>query len=135
MFANIDDYVTDENMEVEGVDLSFGKGRFITIRRAGGSNAKFSSYVASKLRENDISVTGSAMDDDKAKGIMYDAYSKLVVLDWRGWLDEKGKAIPFSQENCLALFNSSREIYEHVVTQANTLDNFRANEVKESGNE
>ncbi len=135
MFANIDDYVTDKTMELDGVDLSFGKGRLITVRRAGGSNAKFSSYVAGKLRENDISVSGDAMDDEKAKGIMYDAYAKLVVLDWKGWLDEKGKEIPFSYENCVSLFNSSREIYEHVVTQSNTLNNFRAAEVKQSGNE
>lgn len=135
MFANIDDYVTDKNMELDGVDLSFGKGRCITIRRAGGSNAKFTTYVASKLRDNEISVNGDAMDDHKAKGIMYDAYAKLVVIGWKGWLDETGKEIEFSYDNCVSLFNSSREIYEHVVTQANTLNNFRSAEVKSSGNE
>lgn len=135
-FGNIDDYVTDPGLELSGIDLSFGKGRFITVKRSGGANEQFTNHVANKLREQDATVVNrSAMDEEVATEIMYDAYARFVVIGWRGWKDDKGKDIPFSAENCIELFNDSREIYEHVVTQCNKADNFRTLEVKQSGKE
>lgn len=134
MFGNIDDYVTDEGMEIEGIDLSFGKDRFITVRRSGGANKTFANHLADKFKQsNDLGE--STVDETEARAIMYNAYASFVVIDWRGWQDEKGKAIPFTKENCIKLFNASREIYNHVVTQTANLDNFRAKEVQESGKE
>lgn len=135
MFSNIDDFVTDGDLELEGVELDFGKDRFITIRRAGGANKAFANHLADKF--NDTTTVGigkSSIDNDEAKAIMYKAYADFVVLDWRGWLDE-GKAIPFSSENCVKLFHASREIYDHVAEQANNLNNFRNKEIHEAGKE
>lgn len=135
LFGNIDDFLTDANLETEGVDLSFGKDRFITVRRAGGANVAFTNYLADAFKGNEFAVANKSMTDEEARVIMYDAYASFVVIGWRGWQDDKGKEIPYSKENCVELFTESRELYEHIVRTANDLNTFRQNEVKDSGNE
>ena len=135
LFGNIDDFLTDSNMETEGVDLAFGKDRFITVRRAGGANVAFTNYLANEFKDNEFAVSRETMSDEEAREIMYNAYASFVVIGWRGWCDAKAKELPYSKENCIALFTESREIYEHVVRKTNDLNSFRIKEVKDSGNE
>ena len=134
-FSNIDDYVTDPKIEIEGVDLAFGKDRFITVKRAGGANVAFTNYIAMKFEQHKNEVSRNVFTDEKAREIMQEAYARFVAIDWRGWKDGEGHEVPFTVQDCIELFNESREIYEAVVTQCNNLNNFRAVQVKESGNE
>jgi len=135
-FGNIDDFTTDDELEMEGVDLSFGKERFITVRRAGGANKTFANHLADKFKQSEsIGLGESSVDETEARAIMYNAYAKFVVIGWRGWNGSDGKPIPFTIENCIALFHESREIYDHIVKQAGNLNNFRNKEVQESGKE
>lgn len=130
IFANIDDYITSPELESEGVDYNLGKGRFITIRRAGGANEAFKLYSATKLKEfSDVDLEED-VDEDFASEVMYDIYAKKVVMDWRGFVDAEGKEIPYSVDNCVALFNASKEIYQKVFNASNDLDNFRVKEIK-----
>jgi len=134
-FSNISDYVTDENIELTGIDLSFGKGRFITIRRAGGANTEFNVYSAQRLKQFKDAIQHDELEDDEAKAAMFDIYAKKVVIGWRGWLDDKGKEIPFTVANCVALFNSSIEIYKTIYSESQNLNNFRQEEVASLGKE
>lgn len=135
MFANISDYQTDSNVENEGVDLGFGNGRFITIRRAGGSNTTFKTYFASEYGKLGKDVEGKVLDNDEATNVMFDIYAKTIVMDWRGWTDAKGKEIPFSVSNCITLFKEAEEIWLTVYDNAQKLSNFRSLEVQDSGKE
>ena len=130
-FANIDDYVTDPGLEQDGIRLGFGKNRFIDIRRAGGTNVEYDNYVANRAKQ---CMVDGEIDNDIAKEEFIKAYAKKVVTGWSGWLDDKGNEIEFSADKCIELFNASPEIYEKVKVNANNLDNFRRQEVKDSGN-
>ena len=44
-FGNIDNYVTDDSLETDGVELDFGNGIFITVRRAGGSKFRVAPFL------------------------------------------------------------------------------------------
>lgn len=134
-FSNISDYVTDENVEMAGVDLSFGKGRFITIRRAGGANEDFNIYSAQRLAAHKDAVKHKELTDDEARDAMFDIYAKKIVIGWRGWKDDNSNDIPFTTANCIALFNSSIEIYKTVFDESQDLNNFRKEEVSSLGNE
>ena len=134
-FGNIDNYVTDDSLEAGGVELDFGKGIFLTIKRAGGSNAGFQSRMADILATRNTDVIGKATNEEDEKQLLYSLFANHVVIGWRGLKDENGNEIEFSPQNCIDLFNSSDEIYKHVSVQSITLDNFRKQQVTESGNE
>ena len=135
MFGNIQDYVTDGIIELKGVDLSFGKGRFITIARAGGSNQAFKFYSANKFKSHNKEMKRGELDEAVAEATMHDIYASKVVIGWKGWTGDNGKDIPFTVKNCIALFKASPEIYRIVYEESQNLDNFRKEEVAESGNE
>jgi len=134
-FSNIDDFVTDPKIEKQGVDLDFGNGRFITIRRAGGANVEFKNRLANLIEDRTNTVTGLKTDSDDDKDILYQLFAKYIVIDWKGWKDSNGNEIPFSVQSCIELFECSEEIYSHVNVQSMKLDNFRTKQVLESGNE
>lgn len=134
-FGNIDNYVTDDSLETDGVELDFGNGIFITVRRAGGSNIGFQTRMAEILTNRNTDVIGKSTNDEEEKQLLYSLFANHVVIGWRGLKDEKGSEIKFSTQNCIDLFNSSDEIYRHVSVQSTTLNNFRAQEVADSGNE
>lgn len=135
MFGNISDYQTSDDVERKGVILSFGDGRTITIRRAGGSNADFKNLFAKEYGELDKSIDGKVMDEDHASDVMFNVYAKSIVVEWEGFKDTKGKVIPFTISNCVSLFKESDEIWLQVYNNAQKLSNFRALEIEESGNE
>ena len=135
MFGNISDYQTDDSVENNGVVLSFGDGRAITIRRAGGSNVDFKNLFAKKYETLDKDIEGKVIDEDEASNVMFEVYAKAVVIDWEGFKDPEGKAIPFSISNCISLFKESEEIWLQVYNNAQKLSNFRTLKAEESGNE
>ena len=134
-FGNIDNFITDDGLEEGGVELDFGGGIFITIKRAGGSNVGFQHQMAEILDNRDTDIVGKATSEEDEKQILYSLFANQIVIGWRGLKDEKGNEIKFSVKNCIELFNESDEIYKHVSVQATTLDNFRTKKVIESGNE
>lgn len=134
-FGNISDYQTSGDVENNGVILSFGDGRTITIKRAGGSNVDFKTLFAKEYGELDKSVDGKVMDEDNATDVMFNVYAKTIVIDWSGFKSPKGAAIPFTVANCVSLFKESEEIWLSVYDNAQKLSNFRALEVEEAGNE
>lgn len=135
-FGNIADFQADEKAEMEGVDLSFGHGRYITIRRAGGNNAQYKNYFAQRYGELERDVNGTT-SEDQAREALYEVYARTVVIGWGGWLDKEGKAIPYSVDNCVALFKSTdREaLWDIVYNNANNFANFRLKAVADVGNE
>jgi len=134
-FANINDYMTDPELESEGVTLGFGKGRFIDIKRAGGSNVAYTTYVAEQWEKYDKDIKNGTMEEGIARKEMIKAYSLHVVQGWKGFLDSKGNEIPFTPQTCIELFTASPEIFNKVRDNADDLDNFRIQEVNETGKE
>lgn len=135
MFANIKDYITDPAIEQEGVNLSFGQGRFITILRAGGSNTAYNTYSAFQFKKHAKELKHGELEEAQAAEIMYDIYATKVVVGWKGWVGNDGQEIPFSIDACKRLFRESKEIYRVVREESENLDNFRYEEVVESGKE
>ena len=134
-FGNIEKFVTDDDLEENGVELDFGGGIFITIKRAGGSNVGFQHKMAEILDHRSTDIVGKVTNEEDEKKILYSLFANHIVIGWRGLKDEKGNEIKFSVQNCIDLFTASDEIYKHVSVQATTLDNFRSVKVIESGNE
>ncbi len=136
VFGNIGDFVTNPDLETEGVTFKLGNGLGFKLRRAGGANRPFSIFVAEqfKLKKDELENASEDESEQISRSVMYPAYARFVVLEWFGFKEPDGKDIQFSAENCMRLFTQSREIYEHIVTQSNKLANYRYKEVFEAGN-
>lgn len=132
-FTNIEDYEADEKLEEVGIDLSFGKGRFITIVRSGLTNRKYRSVLASTFKPHTIANGKISLSDDEANDLMKKVYAKSVVIGWKGFKDKDNKDIPFNEKNCVELFTDSPEIYNIVQDQSSKFSNFAIGEVKDAG--
>lgn len=134
-FNNILDLTEDETAETEGVELAFGKGRFITILRAGAGNRKYKSAMARVFKPY-ISVNGSiSASDEEATELLKEVYAESIVIGWRGFQDTDDAEIPFNKQNCIELFDASPEIFSNVQEQAGKFSNFARREVDDAGKE
>jgi hypothetical protein len=125
MFANIDDWQSDRGLESEGVPLDLGKGRSITLRRAGGSNKAFMVAVAEVIRRvigerNPEDVPDAEIDED-----LKSVYADRIVVGWHGFKDADGDDIPYSRENFLELMNLAPDMWLRVRASANTREMFQ----------
>jgi hypothetical protein len=116
-FGNVDDWHTDRELVEHGAPFNAGKGRTITVRRAGGSNRRL------------ISALATVSPDDTAA--FHAAYARLVVSGWSGFTDREGKDIPYSTEACIALFDFCPELFFDLLLFSNNRANYRAKELAE----
>lgn len=130
-------FKTDNNLEKEGVILSYGfnadnKPIEIRIARAGGSNGAFNRALEHEMKPYRRQLQTETMDNSVAEMLMKRVYARTVVLGWTG-VDieesENGPAIPkaqFNEENCVRLFNDLPELWRDVQEQAGKAALFRA---------
>lgn len=129
----LQDYVTDPNMESEGVDIHFGDADLtVTIRRAGGANRKFDPAVAKhskpyrkKLRSNSLPV------DVFRSRVLVPSYFDAVVIGWEGVNDEDGQTVPFTRENFTAFVEAFPEIFDELVDHASSPTTFQEDSPEE----
>ena len=131
-FGNIDDYITDGDIELSGIDISIGRGRYFTIRRAGGANKEFETYLSHQMKQNKRRI--KAGDEDLATSIMYDIYSKKIVIGWGGFKDDKGKDVPYTPAKCVELFEQAEDLWKVVLEESQNINNFRKEHIEEVGN-
>ena len=134
-FNNIVDLTADEEVEKEGIELSFGKGRFITIVRSGATNRKYKSTMARVFKPY-LSVSGVvSASDEEATELLHKVYSETVVIGWKGFKDNADKDMPFSAKHCMELFKEAPEVFEHVKLEAEKFSNFARRDEQEAGKE
>lgn len=132
-FKNITDLTADDEVEKEGVELSFGKGRFVTIKRSGSSNRKYKSALA-RIFKPYLSVSGViSASDDEATDLLKEVYAESVVVGWRGFKDNAGKEMDFSKKHCIELFTEAPEVFEHIQAEAAKFSNFARRDEEEAG--
>jgi hypothetical protein len=126
MFANINDWQSDTQLESDGVPLDLGKGRTMILRRAGGANRAFMVSLSEVIRrvvgERDPADVPDAEIDDDLKAL----YANHVVVGWRGFKDEGGDDVPFTRENFLELMRLAPDMWVRVRATANTRETFQA---------
>lgn len=116
----------DKNLESgEGVVIDFPEGIQIKIHRAGGSNRKFETVFASKLKPHRHNYNRGMLSEEIMEKIMYETYAEAVVIDWAGITDSEGNAVPFSPEKCVEFFREYPDFYYTIKRDAENLALFR----------
>lgn len=129
-FANIADLQSDTTAEMEGVDLALGGGRFITVRRAGGSNSAYNVAQAKAFEPFKQSHALGTFTEEQAVAMLHGVYAETIVLGWRGFLDSKGKEISCSKENLTSFFEQAPDVFYRVKDACESMKTFRAAELE-----
>lgn len=120
-----DIFGTNKDLEAgKGVTIDY-PGFSITIHRAGGSNKKYATALAAKIKPHRQRFDRGLLDDETSNKILLEAFVEGVVVGWSGNIGPGGKKAEFSHENCVKLFTDLPDLYEDVRTQANDAATFR----------
>ncbi|MDH3579978.1 MAG: hypothetical protein OEM91_05050 [Hyphomicrobiales bacterium] len=126
-FDGFEEWTTDPNLEVgDGIDIDYGDGKFITIRRAGGRNLAYNKALmklAPKRRKN--------LSPEQDRNLMIQVYVDSVIIGWRGFTSD-GKPIPFNKANVTRFLLAFPDVFEEIATKATSLDNFLLEEAEET---
>lgn len=122
---------TDQNLEKDGIVIDYGDFS-LKIARSGGGNVNYKRLAAAKLKPYAHQLQTGTLDDDRARDLMLEIFVDSVLLDWKGVVDEKGKAIKYTRENAIKLFKDLPDLYADITEQANKTSNFRREIVEET---
>jgi hypothetical protein len=123
-------FQTDAQLEKDGVYIEYGnneKGhptRFL-IARAGGANTHFQSASEHETKPYRRMMQNDMLTPEIANKILMNVYSKAVVKNWEGVLDEDGNDFPFSQSNVIILFTKLPDLFKDIQAMAAQGSNFR----------
>lgn len=128
-------FKTEEAIEKTGIRVTYGsnsKGAEIAIHvgRAGGKNEAFQRVADHVLKPYRRQISGETIDPKQLRSLMMIVYARAVVKGWEGVEDENGVAIPFTEENCVKLFEDLPDLFADVQANADQLSNFRKEDLK-----
>lgn len=116
---------TDKNRESgKGVALEY-PGFTITIHRAGGSNRKYATTFAEKMKPHRQRFERGLLDEETAARVLRECYAESVVIGWSGDIGPGGKKAAFTPQACAKVFEELPDLFNDVKEQAGALANFR----------
>ena len=125
-----DSFLTDAELEREGVELDFGDFQ-VMIARAGGANKRYEQTLRRQLDKHKRAIQLEALPPEAAERILRAVFAETIVLGWKGVEDRDGKEIPFSTGACVKLFEELPEFFYAVREEAAKLGNFLAKRRKD----
>lgn len=125
-------YGTDAALEADGIDLHLGGGAYLTLARAGGGNARYEACMRRLFAPHRRALAAGTLDEKTASEIMQQAYAEAVVIGWRG-IELDGEPLPFSVANVRRVFSEFPEVWRIVQEEANKFANYRAEDIKDQG--
>jgi len=117
-------YGTDSNKEVDGVWIPGAGGTQFLLARAGGSNQKFKSLMARKMRPHRRSFDRGFLDNEVANEVLLRVFSRTVLLGWKGVFDQNGKRISFTIENAENLMRALPDLFRELYDASSDQSNF-----------
>jgi len=138
-------FKTDGTVETEGLWLDYGDFE-IRIARAGGANTKYKNALKARLKQYKHQVENDLMSDEVSRKLMAGIYADTIILGWRtkvrdgegnvtgyndGFIpDENDEPMEWNRENCVKLLMDLPVMFTDIHSQANSVSNWRAEEVK-----
>ena len=102
-------FETNPDLERKGVLLDYGKNAdgtdiMIRIARAGGANKQYDKRMEILTKPMRRQIQNETVEAESIDRVFRKVWAETVVLGWEHVQDEQGKEIPFSVDNCIALF-------------------------------
>lgn len=125
-------FAADPVLEAEGIEVHLGAGAYITLARAGGGNVRYEAAMRRLFAPHKRALANNTLDERTATDILQGAYAEAVVIGWRG-VELDGQPLPYSVENARRVLREFPEIWRIVQDEATRFSNFRAEEIREAG--
>lgn len=126
-FGTVKEYENDK-----GVVLDFGSAKF-RIRRAGGSNRRFLTTLAAKMRPHRRAMEAGTMDEERAEDMHKEVYFETVVIGWEGVTDEAGVALEYNLVNFKKIMTDLPDLWLTLRLEADNMKNFQLAEAEADG--
>lgn len=99
----------------DGVWQDFGDFRMRIASATAELNSAFKRRITELTRPHRraIDLNASGMEPI-VLDIFHRSYAECVVKDWEGFINEDGSVMPYSVDNCIALFKASPKTFELV---------------------
>lgn len=123
MLFNIDAFSSDKKESGTWLSMEGTESEFLI---ASTGNDNFQRIWAKVQRPFSKKIKNDNLDPKISSGLMAEALSQAVLLDWKNVADGSGKAVKYTQELGKAALLSNDELREWVVDQASQNDNFLA---------
>jgi hypothetical protein len=126
-------YQTDTAMESEvGITLAFDEVK-IHVKRAGGSNKKFSEVLRRLTNPVRRQIQNDTISPDKVNTIFMQVYARAVVLGWENVTDENDNPLPFTEENFVKVMTDLPDFWAALQEECAKVSNFRQIANEEDG--
>lgn len=125
-------YATDEQLEVEGAWFDLSKTAKVRVARA--NNENYLATLRKKLNSNQHALdVGGKEADELAEGLIVEAMSETILLDWKG-LQFKKKDVPYSKEMARTMLRI-KDFRKRISGFADTFEAFKVKAEEEQGND
>jgi hypothetical protein len=116
-------YKTDTSLENDGVEVDFGDGVSVTVRRM---NNKSAQELRRKLEKPYARMRETP--DSVSENILNRVLAEAVVVGWKGVTDENGNELPFSPANAMKIFENPelRDFKEDIAMASMQRETFKA---------
>ena len=135
-----DVFETDEDLETTGIWIDYGDFR-VKIASAGQGNKKYIRYAEKALKPIRKAMQAGAVSNERSNAIMADIYAKTIILGWETMVAGKLKngiedrdsddLLPVNEENVVQTFLNLPNLFIDLQEQANSMSNFRKEELEE----
>lgn len=124
-FGRIAHLKRDRKLEgVTGVDIKIDEQTFLSVLAATDANAKWRDKAPKVVREiKRLENAGASREDLHAR--MCALYAETLVTGWRGVVDEHGKPVTFTVENCTAYLAEADDAFSAIERECYDTQNFR----------
>lgn len=106
-------YLTDQEMEQEGIWIDFGDYEWFCAR-AGGANLEFRKAFNAETKKVQESMELEDLPDDEGRVILYKCFADHVVKNWKGMVDEHGDPWPYSKANVIHVFEKMPDFFDEL---------------------
>ena len=117
-------YSVDTTLENEGVWVDFGDDIMVKVTRENTDEAqKYRQKIMHKYR------THRKVPDEILTDLATKVLAHVLVKDWKGITDEKGKEMPFTPENAYKIFSEYKDFRDDVSSATQEREFFKQEEV------
>lgn len=127
-------FKTDEVIERKGIWVEYAEGVEILIARAGGANKKFAKVMTRLAKPHRRAIQTEAVDESILQAIFLKAYSRAVILDWKGITKDiitgddadAETELTFNEENCVEVLKALPDLFVDLQKASDNISLFRA---------
>jgi hypothetical protein len=135
-------FKTDQNLEVEGVEIEVGINEFngepmtIRIARMSKANKRYTKRLEAVTRPHQSAIQNESLDNELAQKMLQGVFVDTILLGWNnvpkydltGVEADKDVLLDYNRENALALFAEMPDLYDDWEDRAKKAASFREKE-------